>query len=210
MHGARVIALRGQLRPGAGDRPRARRAAPDRARQLGQPVPDRGPEDGRLRDLRRARAGARRARDPGRQRRQRHRLLARASRSTGRSPILYGFQAEGAAPLVEGHPVAEPGDGRLGDPDRQPGPLGGGDGRRSPPRAAGSRRSPTSRSSTPTTGSPRSEGVFCEPASAASVAGLLAHGLPVAEGASSPRRSSACSPATASRTPTPRSARPPP
>lgn len=26
------------------------------------------------------------------------------------------------------------------------------------------------------------EGVFCEPASAASVAGLLAHGLPVAEG----------------------------
>ena len=31
-----------------------------------------------------------------------------------------------------------------------------------------------------------SEGVFCEPASAASVAGLLAHGLPVAEGAAPP------------------------
>ena len=31
-----------------------------------------------------------------------------------------------------------------------------------------------------------SEGVFCEPASAASVAGLLAHGLPVAEGAGPP------------------------
>ena len=31
-----------------------------------------------------------------------------------------------------------------------------------------------------------SEGVFCEPASAASVAGLLAHGLPVAEGAAQP------------------------
>ena len=30
------------------------------------------------------------------------------------------------------------------------------------------------------------EGVFCEPASAASVAGLLAHGLPVAEGAVAP------------------------
>ena len=54
-----------------------------------------------------------------------------------------------------------------------------------------------------------SEGVFCEPASAASVAGLLAHGLPVAEGGARPRRSSACSPATASRTPTPRSARRP-
>ena len=31
-----------------------------------------------------------------------------------------------------------------------------------------------------------SEGVFCEPASAASVAGLLAHGLPVVEGAAPP------------------------
>ena len=31
-----------------------------------------------------------------------------------------------------------------------------------------------------------SEGVFCEPASAASVAGLLAHGLPVVEGAAKP------------------------
>ena len=55
------------------------------------------------------------------------------------------------------------------------------------------------------------EGVFCEPASAASVAGLLAHGLPVAEGArAAARPSSACSPATASRTPTRRSARRPP
>jgi threonine synthase len=31
-----------------------------------------------------------------------------------------------------------------------------------------------------------SEGVFCEPASAASVAGLLAHGMPVAEGSAKP------------------------
>jgi threonine synthase len=30
------------------------------------------------------------------------------------------------------------------------------------------------------------EGVFCEPASAASVAGLLAHGLPVVEGGAAP------------------------
>lgn len=32
-----------------------------------------------------------------------------------------------------------------------------------------------------------SEGVFCEPASAASVAGLLANGLPVVEGAEPPK-----------------------
>ena len=32
-----------------------------------------------------------------------------------------------------------------------------------------------------------SEGVFCEPASAASVAGLLAHGLPAVEGAAAAR-----------------------
>lgn len=32
------------------------------------------------------------------------------------------------------------------------------------------------------------EGVFCEPASAASVAGILAHGLPVAEGQAPPER----------------------
>ena len=65
----------GQLRPGARDRPGDRREAPGRAGQLGQPVPDRGPEDRRLRDLRRARRGAGRARHPGRQRRQRHLLV---------------------------------------------------------------------------------------------------------------------------------------
>ena len=54
--------------------------------------------------------------------------------------------------------------------------LGGGDGRDDRPPAERSRRSPTSRSSRPTGSSPQSEGVFCEPASAASVAGLLAHG----------------------------------
>ena len=43
-------------------------------------------------------------------------------------PRLYGFQAEGAAPIVLGKPVEQPGDGRLGDPDRQPGALAGGAG----------------------------------------------------------------------------------
>ena len=65
-----------QLRPGAGAREaRSSTRQPGRAGQLDQPVPDRGPEDGRVRGLRRARRGARRARDPGRQRRQRHRLV---------------------------------------------------------------------------------------------------------------------------------------
>ena len=77
MHGARVIALRGQLRrrPQAG--PRARGHPPDRPGQLGQRVPDRGPEDGRVRDQRGARGRARRPLHPRRQRRQHHRLLAR-------------------------------------------------------------------------------------------------------------------------------------
>ena len=77
MHGARVVALRGNFDDALTDRPRAGPEAPDRARQLGQPAPDRRPEDRRLRGRRGARRGARRAGDPGRQRRQRHRLLAR-------------------------------------------------------------------------------------------------------------------------------------
>ena len=47
----------------------------------------------------------------------------------GERPRMLGFQAEGAAPLVHGAPVESPGDGRERDPDRQPGALGGGDGR---------------------------------------------------------------------------------
>ena len=49
----------------------------------------------------------------------------------------------------------EPGDGRVGDPHRQPGALGGGDGRGHVARAARSARSPTRRSSTPTRSSAR-------------------------------------------------------
>ena len=117
-----------QLRRGARARARARRAPPDRARQLGQRVPARGPEDGGVRDRRRARR-ARRAVHPGRQRRQHHRLLEGLHRRRARAPRMLGFQAEGAAPLVHGEPVEQPGDGRQRDPDRQPGALGGGDGR---------------------------------------------------------------------------------
>ena len=73
------------------------------------------------------------------------------------------------------------GDDRERDPDRQPGALGGGD--RRDARLARRRSAPsaTRRSSPPTACSPPSEGVFCEPASAASVAGLLKYGADGAE-----------------------------
>ena len=73
-----------------------------------------------------------------------------------------------------------PRDGRERDPDRQPGALGGGDGRDD--RLA--RRDPRGLATREILDAYRflaaHEGVFCEPASAAGVAGLLKHG---AEGA---------------------------
>ena len=61
---------------------------------------------------------------------------------------MLGFQAAGAAPLVHGHPVDEPRDGRQRDPHRQPGALGGGDGRDDRLGRHASPRSATTRSST--------------------------------------------------------------
>ena len=154
MHGARVIALRGNFDQALRDRPQARRDAPGRARQLGQPLSDRGPEDGRVRGRRGARRGARRARDPGRQRRQRHRLAAGLHRVRRRAdPLRLPGGRRGAA---------GPRRRRSRSPRRSPPRSGSGTRRagrrrwpRSPARAAGSRRSPTIRSSTPTGCSPR-------------------------------------------------------
>ena len=108
--------------------------------------------------------------------------------------MLYGFQAEGAAPLVHGAPVANPETVasaiRIGNPARWEEAMAAFTGSRGRVAAVTDEqildayRLLASR-----------EGVFCEPASAASVAGILAHGLPVAEGArAAARRSSACSP----------------
>jgi threonine synthase len=93
------------------------------------------------------------------------------------SPILYGFQAEGAAPLVHGHPVENPETVasaiRIGNPARWEDAMAAITSSRgriaavSDEQILGAYRLLASR-----------EGVFCEPASAASVAGLLAHGLP--------------------------------
>ena len=94
---------------------------------------------------------------------------------------MLGFQAEGAAPLVHGAPVEQPGDGRERDPDRQPGALGGGDGRDDGLARRGPRPSPTTQILDAYRFLAAHEGVFCEPASAAGVAGLLAHGADGAE-----------------------------
>ena len=82
--------------------------------------------------------------------------------------------------------------------------------RRSPPRAAGSPPSPTSRSSTPTTCWPRARGSSASRRRPPPWPGSWPTGCPRPRAASRPRRSSACSPATGSRTPTRRWARRPP
>jgi threonine synthase len=103
----------------------------------------------------------------------------------GSRPVLYGFQAEGAAPLVSGAPVANPETVasaiRIGNPARWEEAMAA---------FTASRGRVAAVSDQQILDAYRwlaaSEGVFCEPASAASVAGLLAHGLPVVEGAATP------------------------
>ena len=100
-------------------------------------------------------------------------------------PLLYGFQAEGAAPLVHGRPVENPETVasaiRIGNPARWEEAMAAFTSSRgrvaavSDDQILDAYRLLASR-----------EGVFCEPASAASVAGILAHGLPVAEGDPAP------------------------
>ena len=107
MHGARVIALRGNfdqaltlVRELAKRRPIALVNSVNPFRLEGQKTAS-------LRAARRARRD-RRAVHPGRQRRQRHRLLEGLHRSAASRPRMLGFQAEGAAPLVHGAPVEAP------------------------------------------------------------------------------------------------------
>lgn len=99
----------------------------------------------------------------------------------GGSPMLLGFQAAGAAPLVLGHPVAEPETVasaiRIGNPARWEEAMDA---------VTSSRGRIAAVSDEQILDAYRllaaGEGVFCEPASAASVAGLLAHGLPESGG----------------------------
>ena len=102
------------------------------------------------------------------------------------APVLWGFQAEGAAPLVRGAPVAEPETVasaiRIGNPARWEEAMDAFTSSRGRVEAVSDEQILDAYRLLAA-----SEGVFCEPASAASVAGLLAHGLPVPEGAPPPR-----------------------
>ena len=108
MHGARVVALRGNFDQALTLVRELARAAPDRARQLGQRVPRRGAED-----RRRSRSATSSARRPTcSASRSATRATSppggAASRSTRSRRGMFGFQAEGAAPLVHGAPVENP------------------------------------------------------------------------------------------------------
>jgi threonine synthase len=100
-------------------------------------------------------------------------------------PVLYGFQAEGAAPLVSGAPVANPETVasaiRIGNPARWEEAMTAFTTSRGRVAAVSDEQILNAYHWLADT-----EGVFCEPASASSVAGLLAHGLPVVEGAEPP------------------------
>jgi threonine synthase len=93
----------------------------------------------------------------------------------GQRPMMLGFQAAGAAPLVLGRPVAQPETVasaiRIGNPARWE------DAMNAMTASGGAVRSVTDQQILSAyTLLATSEGVFCEPASAAGVAGLLAHG----------------------------------
>jgi threonine synthase len=99
----------------------------------------------------------------------------RGFKEAGRRPRMFGFQAAGAAPLVQGSPVAHPETVasaiRIGNPARWENAMdamsssGGAVATVTDPEILAAYRFLAA-----------SEGIFCEPASAASVAGLLAHG----------------------------------
>ena len=93
----------------------------------------------------------------------------------GSAPRMLGFQAEGAAPLVHGAPVRNPetiaSAIRIGNPARWEEAMGAVTGSRGAIRAVRDAEILDAYRFLA-----RREGVFCEPASAASVAGLLRHG----------------------------------
>ena len=101
------------------------------------------------------------------------------------SPVLYGFQAAGAAPLVEGHPIDNPETVasaiRIGNPARWEEAMAALTASRGRIAAVSDEQILDAYRTLATR-----EGVFCEPASAAAVAGLLAHGLPAPEGGPAP------------------------
>jgi threonine synthase len=109
----------------------------------------------------------------------------RGFQELGEAPLLYGFQAEGAAPLVRGAPVERPETVasaiRIGRPARWEEAMDAFTASRGRVAAVSDEQILDAYRWLAAT-----EGVFCEPASAASVAGILAHGLPAADGGAPP------------------------
>ena len=99
----------------------------------------------------------------------------RGFREMGASPKMFGFQAEGASPLVSGHPVENP--ETVASAIRIGHPVRGEDALTAAAESGGAIRAV---SDTEILAAYRllasKEGMFCEPASAASVAGLLKYG----------------------------------
>ena len=182
VHGAQVLQVRGNFDAALVVVRELPVAGPGRRCELGEPVPDRGPEDRRLRDRRRARRRTRPALHPGRQRREHHGVLARLPRvpcggDPTRLPRMLGFQAAGAAPIVAGHPIDKPETIataiRIGNPASWSGAT----------EAAGESGGAISAVTDEQILDAyhflaEEESVFCEPASAAAVAGLLKADVP--------------------------------
>jgi threonine synthase len=99
----------------------------------------------------------------------------RGFKELGARPRMLGFQAEGAAPLVHGAPVEQPETVasaiRIGNPARWEEAMEAMTGSGGSVRAVSDAQILDAYRLLA-----RTEGIFCEPASAASVAGLLAHG----------------------------------
>jgi threonine synthase len=99
----------------------------------------------------------------------------RGFREMGAAPKLFGFQAEGAAPLVSGHPVEHP--ETVASAIRIGHPVRGEDALAAASESGGQIRSVSDAEILTAYRLLASrEGMFCEPASAASVAGLLKYG----------------------------------
>ena len=178
--GAKVVAIDGNFDQALAHRPRPGRAGrpSGHPRQLGQPVPPRRPEDRRVRDLRRPRARARRPRHPGRQRRQHQRLLGGLQRvrarpgSSRRRPRMLGLPGGRRR-------AARPSATRSSGPRRSRRRSGSAIRRRGS-KAIAARDESGGRIDAVTDDEilaayrdlARLEGIFCEPSSAASVAGV--------------------------------------
>ena len=177
MHGARVVALRGNFDQALSSCASSCARHPIALVNSRQPVPPRGPEDRGVRGARGARRRPRRAVCiPVGNAGNITAYWRGFVRSPARRRAMFGFQAEGAAPLVHGA-------ARRRSPRRSPARSG------SATRRAGRRR--WTRCATRAAAIravsddeildayrllAAREGVFCEPASAASVAGLLHYG----------------------------------